>query len=255
MLEIDKLYHGDCLELMHEIDDGVINLVACDLPYGVTENKADCRILLPALWKGYKRILVPGGAVVLTSQFPFTIDLIQSNRSWFRYDLIWDKVLVSGFLNANRMPLRSHEHILVFYGKLPTYNPQFTMGEQTHSRGGLKAKKSVNYGHYEQVPTNDELRNKKHPTSIIRFQKPHASKALHPTEKPVELFEWLIRTFSNQGDLVLDNTMGSGATPLACIRSERHFIGIDNNPEYVRIAEARIKQHMNQKKVFDYGAD
>lgn len=253
-LELNKIYCGDCLELMLKIDERTIGLVVCDLPYGVTNNKADIIIPLDELWKQYKRIIKPRGAIVLTSQFPFTLDVILSNRSEFRYDLIWDKVLTSGFLNANRMPLRVHEHILVFYGKLPTYNPQFTMGAQTHSRGGLKAKKSINYGHYEQVPTNEELGNRKYPTSIIKFQKPHASKALHPTEKPVELFEWIIRTFSNPGDTILDNCAGTGATAIAAKRSERPFICMEKNPEYVKIAEARIASYMNQRKITEeYG--
>lgn len=241
MLQLNKIYNMDCLEGMKKIDGNIIDLILCDLPYGVTDNPADKIIPLDKLWTEYKRIIKENGAIILTSQFPFTIDLIQSNKAWFRYDLIWDKVLCSGFLNAKRMPLRTHEHVLVFYNKLPTYNPQFTIGLPTHSRGKLKAKKSINYGEYHQVPTDKELGNKKYPVSILKFQKPHASIAKHPTQKPVELFEYLINTYSNEGELVMDNCIGTGTTAVASKKCNRKYIGFETKPEYFQMAIKRLE--------------
>lgn len=250
-LEIDKIYCMDCLDGMKQLDDSRIDMILCDRPYGVTQNKKDIALPLDKLWIQYKRIIKERGAIVLTSQFPLTIDLIQSSNGLFKYDLIWDKILCSGFLNAKRMPLRTHEHILVFYNKLPTYNPQFTRGKPTHSRGKLKAKKSINYGEYNQVPTDEKLGNNKYPTSIIRIQKPHASKALHPTQKPIDLFEYLIKTFTNEGELILDNCMGSGTTAIACKQLNRHFVGFDNNQEYVDIANKRLASIPPRLDAFD----
>ena len=143
-----KLIQGDCLEILPTLKDKSIDMILCDLPYGVTQNKEDNKIHLPTLWTQYKRIIKQKGNIVLTAQFPFTSELIQSNHTWFRYDLIWDKVLVSGFLNANRQPLRQHEQVLVFYDSLGTYNPQKTRGKQTHSRGKEKELARRNYGEH-----------------------------------------------------------------------------------------------------------
>jgi len=241
-MEKNKIYCGDCIELMQQIEEKSIDLILCDLPYGVTQNRADIIIPLDNLWEQYKRVIKERGNILLTSQYPFTIDLINYNREWFRYDLVWDKKLSSGFLNANRMPLRIHEHILVFYNKIGTYNPQFTEGKASHSKGRMVTDVNRNYGNYGKVDNKDIHGNKKFPVSIISFQKPHASKALHPTEKPVGLFEYLIRTYSNEGDLVLDNCIGIGTTAVACRRSNRHFIGIDTNLYYVEIVNKRLAQ-------------
>lgn len=242
MVELNKIYHADCLEFMKEIPDSFIDMVLCDLPYGVTQNKKDKQLDLHKLWDCYKRIVKQDGAIILTSQFPYTIDLIQSNKSWFKYDLIWDKVLTSGFLNANRMPLRVHEHILVFYNKLPYYSPQKTVGKKNHSKGKEKKNRNRNYGEFGFVDNKDKLGNLKHPTSIIQISKPHPSVALHRTEKPVELAEWLIKSFSKRGDVILDNCIGSGWTAVASIRHQRRFIGIDMDKEFVDISRQRIKE-------------
>ena len=238
----------DCLEGFEQIDDDSIDLILCDLPYGVTRNEKDTRLPLEELWLQYERIVKDNGVIILTSQFPFSVDLINSNRAWFRYDLIWDKILPSGFLNANRMALRTHEHILIFYKKRPTYNPQFSLGEPSHSKGATRTKINRNYGEYGKVDNCELHGNRKFPTSIVRFQKPHPSKSLHPTEKPAELFEYLIKTYSNKGDLVLDNCIGVGTTAIACRQSGRNFIGFEINPKYCQVAEKRLSQLISTPK-------
>jgi site-specific DNA-methyltransferase (adenine-specific) len=197
---------------------------------------------LNKLWIEWKRLLKPNGAVILTSQFPFTIDLVNSNREWFKYDLVWDKILVSGFLNANRQPLRCHEQILVFYKEQPTYFPQKTVGEKSHSRGTKLKVDRRNYGFHEEVDNSELHGNMKFPTSIIQIQKPHSSVALHPTEKPVELAEYLIKSFSAVGDTVLDCCMGVGWTAIASKKLNRNFVGCDINAEYVSIARKRVSE-------------
>ncbi len=217
-----------------------IDLILCDLPYGVTQNPNDKPLNLKQLWKQYKRIVKVNGKIILTSQFPFTVDLINSCRDWFKYDIIWDKILTSGFLNANKMPLRVHEHILIFYQQTGTYNPQKIIGTKSHSRGSIKTDVNRNYGTFGKVDNTELLGRMKHPISIVRVMKPHPSKANHPTEKPVELAEYLIKTFSNESDLVLDNCIGTGWTAIACLNTNRRFIGIDINPSYVEIAIKRV---------------
>ena len=256
MLEINQIHQGDCLEVMQDIEDKSINLILCDLPYGVTQNKKDIIIDLRKLWKQYNRILKEKGVVVLTSQFPFTIDLIMSQNDLFRYDLIWNKQLVSGFLNAKRMPLRSHEHVLIFYKKLGTYNPQFTDGKPLHSKGNSylhKELKNQNYGKFNHTDDSRKGSRQKYPKSIINIQKPHPSKALHRTEKPVELAEWLIKTYSNKKDTVLDNCIGTGWTAVACLNTERNFIGIELDKNYVKVAQQRIKEVAGCKAESDDG--
>lgn len=241
-METNKIYQGDCLELMKQIEDKSIDLILCDLPYGVTQNKADKVIDLQKLWKQYKRIIKDDGAIVLTAQQPFTTDLINSNRTMFRYELIWHKELPSGFLNANRQPLRVHENVLVFYKNLGTYNPQKVKGKKNHSKGSMKTDVNNNYGQYGKIDNSEEQGDMKHPQSVISFMKPHPSKAEHPTQKPVELFEYLIKTYTNEGDLVLDNCIGSGTTAIACVNTNRNFIGFEISQEYVDIANKRLEQ-------------
>jgi site-specific DNA-methyltransferase (adenine-specific) len=242
MLEINKIYQGDCLILMKDIPEKSINLILCDLPYGVTQNVEDKIIDMYKLWEQYNRILKEDGVIVLTSQFPFTIDLINSNRKMFKYDLIWNKVLTSGFLNANRMPLRVHEHILVFYNKLGTYNPQKTLGNKNHSKGKEKKNANNNYGVFGFVDNKNVLGDLKHPQSIITIQKAHPSVALHRTEKPVELSEYLIKTYTDEEDIVLDNCIGSGWTAVACVKTNRKFIGIELRQDFVDICNKRIME-------------
>ena len=242
-----ELIQGDCLEKMKVIPDGSIDMVLCDLPYGTTQNKHDIILPFNKLWEQYERIIKDNGAIVLFGQGLFFVDLINSNRKLFRYDLVWDKQLISGFLNANRMPLRVHENIAVFYKKLPTYNPQYTEGKPLHSKGKSyinKEHKNENYGKFEMTDDSRAGSTQKYPKSIISFQKPHPSKAQHRTEKSIEMLEWLIKTYTNDNDIVLDNCMGSGSTGVACKNLNRNFIGIELDTEYFKIAEKRINENL-----------
>ena len=225
------------------IADKSVDAIICDLPYGVTKNKWDSILPLDLLWKEYERVVKDNGIILLFGQGLFFIDLVNSNRALFKYDLVWDKKLVSGFLNANRMPLRSHEQIAVFYKKLPTYNPQMSKGIPLHSKGNAynkKPHKNSNYGKFEMKDDSRAGSTDKYPKSIIEFQKPHPSKAIHPTQKPLELIEYLIKTYSNEEDLILDNTMGSGTTGVGCRNLNRRFIGIEKEKKYFDIAYKRI---------------
>ena len=243
-----ELIHGDCLVEMKNIPDKSIDMILCDLPYEVLNkgNKnASWDRLLPfdQLWEQYNRIIKDNGAIILFAQGMFTAQLMMSNPNMWRYNLIWDKILTSGFLNAKRMPLRSHEDILVFYKSLPTYNPQMTIGEPLHSKGISYKNKELTNNCYGDMIGADDLRKgstEKYPKSIVRFQKPHPSCAVHPTQKSEELCEYLIKTYTNEGETVLDNCMGSGTTGVAAIKTNRNFIGIELDDGYFNIAEERI---------------
>lgn len=241
------LLEGDCLELMNRIPDNSVDMILCDLPYGVTQNKLDIIIPFAELWKRYERIIKENGVIALFAQGVFYIDLVNSNRKLFRYDLIWNKKLVTGFLNAKKMPLRQHEQIAIFYKKLPTYNPQFQIGQPLHSKGTKyknKEAKNSNYGYFGQ---NEDLRKgsvEKYPTSILTFQKPHPAISVHRTQKPIDLLEYLIKTYTNKGEIVLDNCMGSGSTGVACVHTDRDFIGIEKDKEYFNIAKKRIEEEI-----------
>lgn len=241
---------GDCLELMKDIPDESIDMILCDLPYGTTQNKSDIIIPFDKLWNSYERIIKDNGAIVLFAQGVFYVDLINSNRKLFRYDLIWDKVLTSGFLNAKRMPLRQHEQIAVFYKKLPKYNPQFTSGKPLHSKGKTYKDKPIvnqNYGVFHTADDSRAGSTEKYPTSILKFQKPHPSISVHRTQKSVELLEWLINTYTDEGETVLDNCMGSGSTGVACVNENRNFIGYELNEEYFNIAQNRLREAWKEK--------
>lgn len=242
----NKVYYGDCLYYMNGIKDKSVDLILCDLPYGITQHKSDIIIPFEALWKHYKRIIKDNGAILLFGSGLFYIDLVNSNRSMFRYDLIWNKKLSTGFLNAKKMPLRQHEMIAGFYKKSPDYNPQFTEGNPLHSLGkkhkGRICENNNNYGRFS--VGNDERAGstEKYPVSILSFQKPHPSVAKHRTEKPVKLLEWLIKTYSNEEDLILDNCCGSGSTLEAAKNLKRNFIGIEKDISNKEIIEERIKE-------------
>lgn len=244
-----KLYNGDCLDIMKGLPSGSVDMVLCDLPYGTTQNKWDAVIPYDLLWEQYNRVAKETAAIVLFAQGLFYVDLVQSNRANFRYDIVWDKKLKSGFLNANVMPLRVHEQIAVFYRQKPVYNPQMEVGLPLHSKGrGVKKMVNNNYGDYKD---NGDLRKgstEKYPSSILNVQKPHPSVSVHPTQKPVDLLEYLIRTYTNEGETVLDNTMGSGSTGVACVNTNRNFIGIEKDEKYFDIAKKRINE--SSKKLF-----
>ena len=252
-----KLYKGDCLAEMGKIPDKSIDMILCDLPYGVLHKNNphaqwDRKIPFDKLWGQYNRVIKDNGAIVLFAQGMFTAELMMSNPKMWRYNLVWDKInRPTGFLNANRQPLRIHEDICVFYKMQPTYNPQFTYGEKNHSRGkcenGIGGGKNRCYGEFKQTET--VLTNEKYPNSIIKAPKVHKN-FWCPTQKSVALLEYLIRTYSNEGDTILDNTMGSGSAGVACANPKRNFIGIELNDEYFAIAEKRIKE-AQQQLIFD----
>lgn len=231
-----KLICGDCLEVMKDIPDGSIDMILADLPYGVTaKNKWDSIIPFEELWGQYRRIIKDNGAIVLHCQQPFTTNLISSNMKEFKYCYTWFKHQVSGFLNAKKQPLRNIEDIAVFYRKQPTYNPQMTKGKmQLKNTGGA----SSNYNDFKAMPNmSDEY----YPTTLLDFPL-RRFKGGHPTQKPVELEEWLIKTYTNEGDTVLDNVMGSGTTGVACKNLNRNFIGIELDETYFNIAKQRIEE-------------
>lgn len=237
-----ELMQGDCLELMKCIPDSSVDMILCDLPYGTTENEYDNTIPFNLLWKQYDRVIKDAGAVVLFSQMPFTAQLVMSNPKYFRYEWIWQKTKCSGFMNAKKMPLKQHENILVFYKKLPTYNPQGIITGVSIKTGRSRKGNSRNYGKtgcgnpdYIQTVSN-------YPKDIICFSNPSNSGHLHPNQKPVALLEYLVKTYTNPGELVLDNCMGSGSTGVACINTGRRFIGIELDQGYFDIAKTRIEK-------------
>ena len=229
------LWQGDCLELMKNIPDESIDMILCDLPYGTTQNKWNDCISLDDLWKEYNRIIKKKTAVVLFSQMPFGAYVIMSKPSMFRYEWIYQKPNATGFLNANRMPLKSHENILVFYKSLPTYNPQKRKGNPYNKKSYCKT--SSNYGHYDGSWHTENKDGLRYPIDIIKFNK---ETGLHPTQKPVPLLEYLIKTYTNEEETVLDNCMGSGSTGVACVNTNRNFIGIELDEKYFEIAKRRI---------------
>ena len=257
-MTLDTIYNEDCLEGMQRIPDGTIDAVICDLPYGVLNGESeggswDTIIPFEPLWAEYCRVCKPTAAIVLFAQGMFTADLMHSNPKMWRYNLIWKKGdRASGFLNANRMPLRNHEDIVIFYDKLPTYNPQMRTGFPNHTRGhgGGKLKNGC-YGKFDPWARSEVITTEKFPLSIIDIAKEHdVNKQFHPTQKPVDLLRYLVLTYTNEGDTVLDNCMGSGTTAIACIKERRHFIGFELSKEYFDKAVRRIKAEQAQLTLF-----
>lgn len=252
MIQANCLIQGDCLEVMRDISDEYVSCILCDLPYGTTKNHWDSIIPLDKLWVQYERIIKPNGAIVLFSQQPFTSMLVMSNPKMFKYEWIWEKENGTGFLNANHAPLKIHENILVF-GKgatsptkksVPmTYNPQKTKGKPYTAVQGYTGN---NYSHtVGNVTVSDGMR---YPTDIPRFQRDKDK--YHNTQKPVELCQYLIRTYTNSGGVILDNCMGSGSTIIAAIRENRRYIGIEKDEHYFEIAKERIKNETSQLSLF-----
>lgn len=248
------LHHSDCFEFLQSLPEHSVSLVLCDPPYGVTRNQDDKPLDFHSLWPLIWRAAKPNAAVVLFGQGAFSAELIMSQRKFYRYSLVWDKQLVTGHLNAKRMPLRRHEDILVFYQNQPVYHPQMSIGSKCHSVGkaaGMARKQADsnnrNYGTHNVTQTTGNL---KYPHSILSFQKPHPSVCLHPTEKPVALLEYLIRTYSNPGDTVLDFCMGSGSTGAAAMNLGRKFIGCELNPQTFQTAKQRITSTFSQPDLF-----
>ena len=240
MKKIDTIYNEDCLVGMKDIADKSIDLVICDLPYGQTHNEWDSTIPMEPLWKEYKRVCKEDTPIILFGQGMFTANLMISNREMWRYNLIWKKGgRTSGFLNAKRQPLRNHEDILVFYKKQPVYHPQMRLGQPLHGRGsGTHRFVNNNYGKYVESKDDRAGTTEKYPISILDFDRPHPP--IHPTQKPIDLIAYLIRTYSDEGDTVLDNCMGVGTTALAAVKENRHFIGFETNIEYYTTANKRL---------------
>lgn len=242
--EMNQIINADCIEAMKNIADQSIDMILCDLPYGTTNCKWDQVIPFDKLWEQYKRITKDNAAIVLFSQQPFTTDLINSNRKWFRYEIVWEKSRALGFLNAKRMPLRCHEVILVFYKRLPTYNPQFTVGKPYVRKDSGKAKTNLyNVKWKESSSINTGIR---YPRDVIRVTGKDDGH-YHPTQKPVELAEYLIKTYTNPGEVVLDNCVGSGTTCVAAIRTGRRFIGIEKDAHFAKVAQERCAKAMQNR--------
>lgn len=248
---LNNVLKGDCLEVMKHIPSQSIDLVLCDLPFGTTQNKWDSVIDLPKLWQEYERIIKPNGAIVLNSQGIFTAKLMLSNEKMFKYKITWVKSKPTNFLNAKKQPLRKHEDICVFYQKQPTYTPQMSEGEP-YTKGVRKDQFTGSYGDFKPVlvESNDGQR---YPTDVIYFKTAESEgQVWHPTQKPVELGRYLVKTFTKPGDIVLDNTCGSGSYLVAAVLEGRNFIGIEKNHDtelfkkeaidYVKVCKQRIKK-------------
>ena len=245
---INRLFEGDCLEYMKEIPDGSVDMILCDLPYGMTQNKWDSYIPLDKLWEQYNRIIKTNGAIVLTSNGVFTAKLILSQPNIYKYKWVWEKSKPTNFLNAKKQPLRKHEDVCVFYKKQPVYHPQMTKGEP-YDKGKRKNQQCGNYGDFESVHVASD--GERYPTDIIYVKTAESEgPVLHPTQKPIELGRYMVRTYTNPGDIVLDNTFGSGSFLVAALMEGRNFIGIEKNGDvalfkreeidYIDVAKKRL---------------
>lgn len=242
-MKINEIYKGDCLELMPKlVDDKSIDMIFCDLPYGTTKCKWDSVIDLPKLWSEYERVIKDNGVILLFAQTPFDKVLGASNLKLLKYEWIWGKTQATGHLNAKKMPMKAHENILVFYKKLPTYNPQKTNGHKPIN----------NYTKYIKTQNNTEIYGEmkreisgggetdRYPRSVITFASDKQTSCLHPTQKPLSLIEYMIRTYTNEGDLILDNTCGSGTTGLGAKNLKRDYIMMEQDPDIYEIARKRV---------------
>lgn len=249
-----KLYQGDCLEVMDQIPDKSIDMILCDLPYGTTNrNKWDIIIPFQSLWEQYNRIIKDNGAMLLFADEPFTSQLICSNLKYFKQRITWDKDRGSGFLNAKKMLLKQTEDICLFYKKPPTYNPQMTDAKPENIRPISKeGYTSTNYGNHKTRPSDSYDNTKRYPTNLVKFSSMTGEcnnlNRLHPTQKPVELLDYLIKTYTNESMIILDNCMGSGSTGVACVNTNRRFIGIELDENYFKIAEERIHKAIQDKE-------
>lgn len=226
---VNAVIEGDCIQIMQRIPDDSIDMVLCDLPYGTTQNKWDSLVPLEKLWTEYKRIVKDDGAIVLTSQGIFTAVLIMSQPKLFKYKWVWEKSKATNFLNAKKQPLRKHEDVCVFYKKQPIYHPQMTEGEP-YDKGFRKVQLSGSYGDFQSVHVKSD--GERYPTDVVYFKTAESEgEVFHATQKPVELGRYFIRTYSNPGDIVLDNTSGSGSFLVAALMEGRNFVGIEKNAD------------------------
>ena len=236
-----RLLQGDCLRLLPDVPTGSVDMVLADLPYGITCNAWDTPIPLRPLWDELRRVCKKNAAMLFFSQMPFAAELAQSNRKMFRYEWIWQKEQGSGFLNANRMPLRAHENICVFYRSLPTYNPQKRKGEPYRTKSG--ANTSSNYGKFDGSVHSANSSGDRYPVDVLKYP---AVRDKHPTQKPVPLLEYLIRTYTNPGETILDPAMGSGSTGVAAVNAGRNFIGMEPDEYYFDVARERVAEAVRE---------
>lgn len=243
-----RLHNGDCLDVMKNIPNCSIDFILCDLPYGRTHNDWDKPIDLEKLWKEYNRIIKDDGAIALFAQAPFDKVLATSNLPMFRYEWIIEKTKGTGYLNAKKMPMKCHENVLMFYKHLPTYNPQKTKGHQPVHSFTKYTTDGKCYGRTK-IGISGGGSTERYPRDVLRFSWDTQKSAVHPTQKPVALLEYFVKTYTNEGDTVLDNCMGSGSTGIACKNTNRNFIGIELNKDYFNIAVQRIlKEKASDKK-------
>ncbi len=267
---MNKVIQGDCLEVMKDFPNQSIDMILCDLPYGTTQNKWDSVIDLQKLWREYERIIKDRGCIALTSQGLFTAKLILSNERLFKYKIVWIKSKSTNFLNAKIQPLRKHEDICIFYKKQPTYNPQMTEAEP-YDKGFRKNQYTGSYGDFK--PRHVKSDGQRYPNDVIFYEEQNVEDFIyiktaesegtvfHPTQKPIELGRYLIRTYTKPGDIVLDNACGSGSFLLSSILEERNFIGIEKNEDvllhkvhpidYIKICTDRIKETLKYKEIAD----
>ena len=246
-----QLYNGDCLEVMKNIANKSIDMILCDLPYGTTILNWDKRLDLNKLWQQYERIIKDDGAIVLFAQTPFDKLLGCSNLKLLRYEWIWEKTQATGHLNSKKMPLKAHENILVFYKKRPTYNPQMSTGHKPVN-SFKKTKENQNRTQFYRLQNREFSgggSTERFPRDVLKFASDKQKEAYHPTQKPVLLMEYLIKTYTNEGEKVLDNCMGSGSTGVAAINTGRKFIGIELEKKYFDIAEKRINGEIVYRKI------
>ncbi|RJR09553.1 site-specific DNA-methyltransferase [Candidatus Parcubacteria bacterium] len=239
---MNQIITGDCLKVLPTLVEKSIDMILCDLPYGVTNNKWDCLIPLEPLWAEYKRIIKDNGVIALTAQGIFTAKLIMAAEDLFRYTLIWEKNKPRGFFNARRQPLRKHEDICIFYKKQPVYNPQKTTGHNpvhTYTKHSIDGNSGTNYGKGLKGWSGGGS-TERFPTSILKIDVVNEVNTIHPTEKPVELGEWLIKTYTNERALVLDNSCGSGAFLVAAKKLNRQYLGIEIDENYCDLARKRL---------------
>jgi site-specific DNA-methyltransferase (adenine-specific) len=239
------LFQGDCLEELLRVNDCSVNMILCDLPYGTTKrNKWDVKIPLEPLWEQFVRVLKSGGVVALWSQMPFSAELVMSKPDMFRYEWIVEKTSSTGFLNARKMPLKAHESVLIFYNSLPVYNPQKTTGHKPVNSYTKHVDNGTNYGS-SMIGISGGGNTDRFPRDVIKFKWDTQKSKLHPTQKPVAANEYFIKTYTNEGDTVLDCCMGSGSTGVAALSTDRRFIGIELDVGYFNIAKERIEQCQN----------
>ena len=247
-MKVNEIYLGDCLEVMKSIPSGSIDAIITDPPYGTTACKWDSVIPFYLMWEQLNRIIKPNGAIVLFGSQPFTSALIMSKISWFKYELIWHKSHPTGFASSKKRTMKYHENILVFYNKQPTYNPQMTKGKPNHwtvNKAGTVSNSQPKLGEIE-----NKNGDNKFPNSVMYFNCPNRNGILHPTQKPLELLEYLVKTYTNENETVLDFTAGSGTTAIACINTNRNFILIEKDNTYFELAKKRIETHVSQQKLF-----